>query len=317
MAKVNETGSGTNPPQIKLSRTFAAPRETAFNAWTSADHIKRWFCPADFTVPQAKVETRVGGPFEVCMRSPQGTDHWTRGRFTEVIPFERISIEMNVLGASDRTVFIAHTLVTFTDHAGGTRMDVFQTYTLLDPAGLPMIQGASDGWRQTLDRLESEITRMQDEHETRRSVTHAIFHLERAYEASPQRVWMALTDTEAKAKWFGGTPGQWELLDRQMDIRAGGHERLKGRWKGGVVSTFDAIYHDVVPNERLIYSYDMYLDDKKISVSLATIQLIAEGTETKLQVTEQGAFLDGYDDAGSREHGTGSLLDRLGESLKA
>jgi len=33
-------------------------------------------------------------------------------------------------------------------------------------------------------------------------------------------------------------------------------------------------------------------------------------------VTEQGAFLDGYDDAGSREHGTNFLLDALGKSLK-
>ena len=101
-----------------------------------------------------------------------------------------------------------------------------------------------------------------------------------------------------------------------MDVRVGGSERLKGRWEGGVVSTFDAIYHDVIPNERLVYSYVMHLDDKKISVSLATMQLKAEGGKTTLKVTEQGAFLDGYDDAGSREHGTGHLLDALGASLK-
>jgi uncharacterized protein YndB with AHSA1/START domain len=83
-----------------------------------------------------------------------------------------------------------------------------------------------------------------------------------------------------------------------------------------MVTTFDAIYHDVIPNERLVYSYEMHLDDKKISVSLATMQLESEGGKTTLKVTEQGAFLDGYDDAGSREHGTGILLDALGASLK-
>ena len=60
----------------------------------------------------------------------------------------------------------------------------------------------------------------------------------------------------------------------------------------------------------------MHLDDKKISVSLATIQLKGGSGNTTLKVTEQGAFLDGYDDAGSREHGTGHLLDALGASLK-
>ena len=94
------------------------------------------------------------------------------------------------------------------------------------------------------------------------------------------------------------------------------HERVAGRWEGGVVSTFEATYHDVVPNERLVYTYEMHLDDKKISVSLATMQLKAEGGMTRLMVTEQGAFLDGYDDAGSREEGTRHLLDAIGASLE-
>jgi uncharacterized protein YndB with AHSA1/START domain len=130
------------------------------------------------------------------------------------------------------------------------------------------------------------------------------------------RVWKALNDEAAKQKWFGGTPGSWALLERYMDVRVGGRERLRGRWESGIVSTFDAIYHDVIPNERLVYTYEMHLGDEKISVSLATMELRADSGKTTLMVTEQGAFLDGYDDAGSREHGTGHLLDGLGASLK-
>jgi len=60
----------------------------------------------------------------------------------------------------------------------------------------------------------------------------------------------------------------------------------------------------------------MWLDEMKISVSLATMQMMPAGPgRTTLKVTEQGAFLDGYDDAGSRERGTGFLLDKLGASL--
>ena len=101
-----------------------------------------------------------------------------------------------------------------------------------------------------------------------------------------------------------------------MDVRPGGRERAKGRWPSGLVTTFDAVYFDVVPNERLVYGYEMRLDDRKISVSLATIEIAPTDAGTRLTVTEQGAFLDGYDDAGSREHGTGLLLDRLGASLQ-
>ena len=137
------------------------------------------------------------------------------------------------------------------------------------------------------------------------------------YAASIARVWKALTDAEAKQQWFVGPPGQWQLLERHMDVRVGGSERVRGRFESGVVTTFEASYHDVVPNERLIYSYVMHLDDRKISVSLATIELKAADGQTKLVVTEQGAFLDGYDDAGARERGTGQLLDALGTSLMA
>jgi hypothetical protein len=61
----------------------------------------------------------------------------------------------------------------------------------------------------------------------------------------------------------------------------------------------------------------MHLNDRKISVLLATVERQPAGAGTRLKVTEQGAFLDGYDDAGSREHGSGFLLDRLGASLQA
>jgi uncharacterized protein YndB with AHSA1/START domain len=138
-----------------------------------------------------------------------------------------------------------------------------------------MVAGAPEGWRTTLDKLEQEVLRMSGAPE-RASVTHGGFQLERHYDASVDRVWTALTDPAAKQKWFVGPPGEWELLERQMDVRAGGRERVRGRFKSGVVSTFDASYHDVVRHERLVYTYVMSMDDRKISVSLATMQIKAE-----------------------------------------
>ena len=321
MARATDANTGAatlQPPPLRLSRIFHAPRETVFNAWSSADHVKRWFSPETFTVSDATIDMRVGGAFEVCMRSPAGTEHWTRGSFVEVTPHSRLVIDMHATDSDGAKLFRAYTEIEFSDALGGTRMDVVQTYTFIDPASAaPMVAGAPEGWRTTMDKLEQEVVRMRiGADSSARSVVHATFHLERTYDAPCGRVWQALTGEAAKQKWFAGTPGNWELLDRHMDVRVGGSERLKGRWKGGVVSTFDAIYHDVIPNERLVYSYEMHLNDKKISVSLATMQLRAEGGRTTLMVTEQGAFLDGYDDAGSREQGTNHLLDALGASLR-
>jgi uncharacterized protein YndB with AHSA1/START domain len=147
-----------------------------------------------------------------------------------------------------------------------------------------------------------------------RSIVHATFCIERTYQASRAQVFKALTDPAAKAKWFAGGDG-YTLLAREMDVRPGGREHVKGRKSSGVVTTFDALYFDVVADERLVYAYEMHLDDRKISVSLATLEIKPAGIATRLVMSEQGAFLDGYDDAGSRERGSNFLLDALGDSL--
>jgi uncharacterized protein YndB with AHSA1/START domain len=150
---------------------------------------------------------------------------------------------------------------------------------------------------------------------TGRTATHGTFTLERVYDAAPARVFKAWADPAIKARWFVG-PSDWQLLERSIDFRIGGKERLSGRKGSGIVSTFDAVYHDIVPEQRLIYCYDMRLDQVHISASLATIVLTPAGAGTRLTFTEQAVFLDGYDDSGSRERGTRILLEQLGGELQ-
>jgi uncharacterized protein YndB with AHSA1/START domain len=316
MNKMNDTASTIHPGPVRVSRVFSAPRETVFRAWSSADHVKRWFCPSGYSVPEAKVEMWVGGAFEVCMRSPQGVDHWTKGTFTEVAAPERLTIDHHVIDpCGGGPLFSAVIQVKFSAASGGTLLEVVQTYSFPATAQAEqMLKGAPEGWRQTLDKLEAEVSRLQA-NGGGRSVVHDVFYLERTYDATAEQVYKALSDEAAKGRWFYGPEG-WRLIERTMDFRVGGRERVKGGFEGGVTTTFDAIYHDIAPRERIVYTYEMHLDERKISVSLATLEIEPLGAErTKLKICEQGAFLDGYDDAGKRERGTGDLLDKLGASL--
>jgi uncharacterized protein YndB with AHSA1/START domain len=151
---------------------------------------------------------------------------------------------------------------------------------------------------------------------TKRSTVHATFVIERTYPATPERVWQAFADPKAKARWFVA-PAEWEQSRGKTEFKVGGKEYLSSTPPGHKPYTYEATYLDIVPNERIIYVYEMHSGSNKISESLATVELAPAGKGTKLKLTEQGAFLDGYDDAGSREKGTHGLLDQLGKSLDA
>lgn len=133
------------------------------------------------------------------------------------------------------------------------------------------------------------------------------FVVERVYNASPSRVFATWGDAKLKELWFSKAD--------EFDFRVGGKEMSKGGPPGGPIFTFDATYQDIVPNERIVYSYTLDMDQTRISISVTTVEFKPEGTGTKLIFTEQGVFLDGHDTPALREHGTKEMLDNLGKSL--
>ncbi|MCP3099294.1 SRPBCC domain-containing protein [Myxococcus sp. K15C18031901] len=142
-------------------------------------------------------------------------------------------------------------------------------------------------------------------------VVHGSFTLEREYRVPPSRVFAAWADPEVKAQWFIGPPERWTLVARELDFRVGGRELLHGQLTGGPSTVFTARYHDIRPDERLVYVYDMHVGGTHLSVSLATVELRATRTGTLMRFTEQAAFVDGQDGTRSREGGTAAHFDRL------
>ena len=129
-----------------------------------------------------------------------------------------------------------------------------------------------------------------------RSTAHSTFVIERDYDAPPTRVFAAWADVNAKGQWFGPGGEQEHRLE-------------------GAVYSYDALYEDIVQDERIVYTYNMHRDGVRMSVSVTTVELLADSAGTHLRYTEQGVFLDGEDKPELREHGTKELLDKLGKTL--
>jgi uncharacterized protein YndB with AHSA1/START domain len=148
------------------------------------------------------------------------------------------------------------------------------------------------------------------------SVIHDTFSIERSYPAAPSRVFAAFASAEAKAVW--GDTGALESAESEagtdeFDFRPGGRERFDIKVEG-TTYRYDALYYDIVPDQRIVYSYEMYANDARISVSVATIEFGKSGDGTALTWTEQGAYLDGIDGPQApalRKGGTTEMLDGL------
>lgn len=141
-----------------------------------------------------------------------------------------------------------------------------------------------------------------------RFVKHGTFVVERMYSASPERVYHAWADPMAKAKWFS--------KPEIFDFRVGGREYSSGGPPEGPIFTFDAVYQELVPEQRIVYTYTLDSNGVRLSVSITTVEFIQAEGGTKLIFTEQGAFFDGHDTLEIREHGTNLMLDALGKVVE-
>jgi uncharacterized protein YndB with AHSA1/START domain len=150
---------------------------------------------------------------------------------------------------------------------------------------------------------------------SQRSVLHTSFDIDRHFRASPRNVFKAWTDPDAKRSW---SDCHADLSDTEysLDFRPGGSERLRVVYPDGSVQLVQKHYFDIVPKTRIIFGYDILLDERRLSVSLVTVQFEPSAAGTRMLYNEQVCYLDGHQDLEQRIRGTHEGFDRLDLELK-
>jgi uncharacterized protein YndB with AHSA1/START domain len=139
--------------EVRIERTFAASAEEVFDAWTSAEVMRRWFHPApEWDTQQAEVDLRVGGKVRVVMRRPDGGEVEAQGEYTLIERPHRLMMSWTFDDHPANEQLIE---LSFSESEGSTTV-------LMVNSGISSAErrdGQDEGWRGCLDELERVLVR--------------------------------------------------------------------------------------------------------------------------------------------------------------
>ena len=298
--------------EIAGSRTFDAPRELVFRAWSDAEHLAQWWGPNGFTLTTSQFDFRPGGVWEFVMHGPDGRDYKNRIVYTAIEEPSRIAYSH-----TSGPLFDAE--ATFEEHDGKTTVTLRMTFATAELRNRIAEEfGAVEGMHQTLGRLAERLAETP------------IFEITRDFDAPRDLVWSAWTDEKHLTQWWGPVGLKMEKLTN--DFRPGGMmlygmsapdgQMMWGRW----------IYREIVPPERLAFIVSFSNERGEITrapfagewpqemLGILTLTETAGRTTARLRSlplnaseSERKTFLDGF---ASMRGGWGATLDQLENYLE-
>ena len=137
---------------LNLRRTFAAPREKVFQAFTEAEIMKKWWGPEEFTCPTAEIDLKVGGKYRIAMKPPEGDVFYVKGTYREIKPPKRLVYTFQWEGAGMKE----ETLVTLEFHEKGDATELVLVHELFPDANAR--DDHNKGWESSFDCLAEALS---------------------------------------------------------------------------------------------------------------------------------------------------------------
>lgn len=143
--------------QLRIDRTFDAPRALVWKMWTDPAHVAVWWGPEHFTTPVVRMDVRPGGAIHMVMRGPDGADFPFDGRFVAVDEPERLVMRTWVRREDGSTWFEVENTLRFQEVDGRTVQSLEAVVIEAGADALGPLGGMEAGWSQSLDKLEREV----------------------------------------------------------------------------------------------------------------------------------------------------------------
>ena len=151
------SGAGLADWDLVLTRTFDAPREVVFRAWTDPKTLAVWWGPKGFSNPVCEVDAREGGEIRIHMRAPDGVVYPMKGVFEEVDEPERLIFISTALDEKGNSMFDVLNTVTLAEVGGKTSLTLRARVIKATAVAPQYLKGMEAGWSQSLDRLGDHL----------------------------------------------------------------------------------------------------------------------------------------------------------------
>ncbi|MES2704463.1 MAG: SRPBCC family protein [Bacteroidota bacterium] len=268
-----------------LSRSFDAPRELVFKAWTQAEHLAKWWGPKGFDLEVITLDVKPGGIFHYRM-SANGQEMWGKFVFQEISAPGRLVFvssfadkDGNVIPNPWLPIFPLEirNVVTFAEEHGKTLLTLAGKPLNATPEQqkgyMDLRENMQQGFGGTFDKLDAHLAETQGS--TAQNDAEPI-EFERTYNAAPATVWRAITDKAEMKQWY------FDLAEFKPEVGFtfsfyGGTEDKQ--WLHLCEVT------EVVTEKKLTYSWRY---DGQPGISYVTFELAPVGEQTLLTLTHRG-----------------------------
>ena len=293
--------------EIIMTRVFAAPRRLVFQAWSSPEHMLRWYGPRSCPLVACEMDFRVGGSWRNVMRFPDGKEMVMRGVYQEIKAPERlVSTESfdDYPGESLNTI-------TLTEENGQTTFTCHVLYQSKEIRDAVIRSGMEGGAGETYDRLAEHVAGLQ-----RAETAPPELTLTRVFNAPRELVFQAWTDPRRLQRWWG--PKGFSNPVCEVDPRPGGAIRIHMRAPNGIVYPMTGTFLEIVEPERLVFKTSP-LDNngEPLFEVLNTVTFADDAGNTRLTLhaTVSNIKPEAMLHIAGMEQGWNQTLDRLGEEV--
>jgi uncharacterized protein YndB with AHSA1/START domain len=285
--------------ELVISRVIDAPSHLVFAAWTSREHLPRWYGPQGFTTTIEAMDVRPGGTMRLVMHGPDGTRYPNAIAYDDVSPPTRLAYTTRG-GKEGEPEITLKTIVSFEAQGARTKLTIRHVFPTAAAKADNIARYRSDvGATQTLERLEATMNELV--------VRGKELTLERTFEAPRALVWDAFTRPEHVKQWLAPRPLTMPVFE--IDLRVGGALRMVMRTPDGHEFPSSGTVREVRAGERLVWGGKIH-DDIEVE-TVVTFADADAGTRVTVHQTYSGIG----DPTMGAKMGWTTSLDTLAELL--